>query len=353
MTILVTGGAGFIGANFVLDWAARSSEKVVVADKLTYAGNLASLAPLLGQEGFVFEQGDIVDEAFVSAVIARHQPRAVLNLAAESHVDRSIHDPAQCVQTNVVGTFILLEASRRYWASLNNTDKSAFRFLQVSTDEVYGSLAADDAASTELQRYEPNNPYSATKAASDHLLRAWFHTYGFPALKTNCCNNYGPYHFPEKLIPLTILNALSGKALPVYGDGQHVREWLYVNDHCNALRVVLDRGRVGESYNVGGGAAKTTLEVVTTICRLLDELKPLDSGRSYAAQIAFVSDRPGHDRRYAIDAQKIKTELGWTPAETFDSGIRKTVMWHLEHTQWLAEAASGTYRDWVSTQYGG
>lgn len=352
MTILVTGGAGFIGANFVLDWAARSDEKVVVVDKLTYAGNLASLLPLVGQEGFAFERGDIADQAFVSAVIARHQPRAILNLAAESHVDRSIHGPADAVRTNVMGTFVLLEASRHYWAGLNDAEQSAFRFLHVSTDEVYGSLALDEAPSRESRRYEPNNPYSASKAASDHFLRAWFHTYGFPTLTTNCCNNYGPYHFPEKLIPLMILNALAGETLPVYGDGQHVREWLYVNDHCTALRAVLERGRVGETYNVGGAEGRTTLEVVTTICNLLDELKPRGDGRPYAEQIAYVTDRPGHDRRYAIDARKIRVELGWRPEETFDSGIRKTVIWHLENTQWLDEVTSGTYRDWINTQYG-
>ena len=352
MTILVTGGAGFIGANFVLDWTTRFSEKVVVVDKLTYAGNMTSLMPLVDREAFVFERGDIADQAFMTTVISRHRPRAVVNMAAESHVDRAIHGPADAIQTNVVGTFVLLEAARQYWTALDAVEKSAFRFLHVSTDEVYGSLADDEAPASELRRYEPNNPYSATKAASDHLLRAWFHTYGLPTLTTNCCNNYGPYHFPEKLIPLIILNALGGKALPVYGDGQHVREWVYVGDHCSALRAVLDHGQVGQSYNIGSGEGRTTLEVVATICRVLDELKPRGDVGSYSDQIAFVADRPGHDRRYAIDAQKIQSELGWAPEENFESGIRKTVMWHLCNAQWLAEAASGGYRDWIRTQYG-
>ena len=352
MTIIVTGGAGFIGANFALDWAAQSSEKVVVLDKLTYAGNLASLKSLADCDNFAFERGDIADAAFVNDVITRHKPRALLNFAAESHVDRSIHGPAEFVQTNVVGTFVLLEAARAFWLTLPEAEKAAFKFLHVSTDEVYGTLSAGDPPFAETKNYEPNSPYSATKAASDHLVRAWFHTYGFPVLTTNCSNNYGPYHFPEKLIPLIILNALNGKPLPVYGDGQQVRDWLYVKDHCSAIRAVLDGGRLGETYNVGGWNEKANLDVVRTICGLLDELKPRADEKPYADQITFVTDRPGHDRRYAIDARKIESELGWRPAETFESGIRKTVTWYLENDQWVGDVTSGAYRDWVNKQYG-
>ncbi|WP_137936071.1 dTDP-glucose 4,6-dehydratase [Chitinivorax sp. B] len=350
--ILVTGGAGFIGANFVLNWLAQSDEPVLNLDKLTYAGNLDNLASLKGDARHVFVHGDIGDRALVDQMLATYQPRAVLNFAAESHVDRSIHGPEDFIQTNVVGTFHLLESIRAYWMSLSSEFKATFRVLHVSTDEVYGSLTHDDAPFTEQHRYEPNSPYSASKAASDHLVRAYHHTYGLPVLTTNCSNNYGPYHFPEKLIPLMILNALSDKPLPVYGDGLNVRDWLYVTDHCSAIRTVLADGVLGETYNVGGWNEKTNIEVVTTICRILDELKPRTDGQSYVDQITYVKDRPGHDRRYAIDAHKLERELGWTPAETFDTGIRKTVQWYLDHPGWVANVTSGTYREWVSRQYG-
>ncbi len=352
MTILVTGGAGFIGGNFVLDWLAQSDETVVNLDKLTYAGNLDSLKSLQGDARHVFVQGDIGDRELVARLLAEHQPRAVLNFAAESHVDRSIHGPGDFIQTNVLGTFNLLEAVRAYWAALPEQAKAAFRFLHVSTDEVYGTLSETDAPFSESNRYEPNSPYSASKAASDHLVRAWHHTYGLPVLTTNCSNNYGPYHFPEKLIPLVLLNAQKGKPLPIYGDGQQIRDWLYVKDHCSAIRRVLEAGRLGETYNVGGWNEKANLEVVKTICALLDELKPRADGQSYATQITFVQDRPGHDRRYAIDARKLEAELGWKPAETFESGIRKTVAWYLANQDWVENVSSGAYRDWVSTQYG-
>lgn len=352
MTILVTGGAGFIGGNFVLDWLAQSDETVVNLDKLTYAGNLDSLKSLQGDARHVFVQGDIGDRELVARLLAEHQPRAVLNFAAESHVDRSIHGPGDFIQTNVLGTFNLLEAVRAYWAALPEQAKAAFRFLHVSTDEVYGTLSETDAPFSESNRYEPNSPYSASKAASDHLVRAWHHTYGLPVLTTNCSNNYGPYHFPEKLIPLVLLNAQKGKPLPIYGDGQQIRDWLYVKDHCSAIRRVLEVGRLGETYNVGGWNEKANLEVVKTICALLDELKPRADGQSYATQITFVQDRPGHDRRYAIDARKLEAELGWKPAETFESGIRKTVAWYLANQDWVENVSSGAYRDWVSTQYG-
>lgn len=352
MTILVTGGAGFIGGNFVLDWLAQSDETVVNLDKLTYAGNLDSLKSLQGDARHVFVQGDIGDRELVARLLAEHQPRAVLNFAAESHVDRSIHGPGDFIQTNVLGTFNLLEAVRAYWAALPEQAKAAFRFLHVSTDEVYGTLSESDAPFSESNRYEPNSPYSASKAASDHLVRAWHHTYGLPVLTTNCSNNYGPYHFPEKLIPLVLLNAQKGKPLPIYGDGQQIRDWLYVKDHCSAIRRVLEAGRLGETYNVGGWNEKANLEVVKTICALLDELKPRADGQSYATQITFVQDRPGHDRRYAIDARKLEAELGWKPAETFESGIRKTVAWYLANQDWVENVTSGAYRDWVSTQYG-
>jgi len=349
--ILVTGGAGFIGSNFVLDWLAQSDEPVVNLDKLTYAGNLETLASLQGDARHVFVQGDIGDAALVARLLAEHRPRAVVNFAAESHVDRSIHGPEDFIQTNIVGTFHLLEAVRAYWGGLQGTEREAFRLLHVSTDEVYGSLTKDDPAFTEAHRYEPNSPYSASKAASDHLVRAYHHTYGLPVLTTNCSNNYGPFHFPEKLIPLMIVNALAGKALPVYGDGMQVRDWLYVKDHCSAIRRVLEAGRLGEVYNVGGWNEKPNIEIVNTVCALLDELRPRADGQPYASQIRFVADRPGHDRRYAIDARKLEAELGWKPAETFESGIRKTVQWYLDNPDWVAHVQSGAYRQWVSKQY--
>jgi dTDP-glucose 4,6-dehydratase len=351
--ILVTGGAGFIGANFVLDWLAEGDEPVVNLDKLTYAGNRENLAALEGDARQVFVQGDIGDTALVERLLAQHRPCAVLNFAAESHVDRSIHGPGDFIQTNVVGTFRLLEAVRAYWEALPAGEREAFRFLHVSTDEVYGSLAPADPAFTETHRYEPNSPYSASKAASDHLVRAWHHTYGLPVLATNCSNNYGPFHFPEKLIPLMIVNALAGKPLPVYGDGMQVRDWLYVKDHCSAIRRVLAAGRLGETYNVGGWNEKPNIEIVKTVCALLDALRPRADGQSYASQIAYVKDRPGHDRRYAIDARKIERELGWKPAETFESGIRKTVQWYLDHPEWVQRVQSGAYREWVQKQYAG
>lgn len=349
--ILVTGGAGFIGANFVLDWLAQSDETVINLDKLTYAGNLENLASLDGHPGHLFVRGDIADTALVSELLKRHKPRAVLNFAAESHVDRSILGPETFIQTNVVGTFRLLEAVRAHWSALDEAARSEFRFIHVSTDEVYGSLSPTAPAFTETHTYEPNSPYSASKAASDHLVRAYHHTYGLPVLTTNCSNNYGPFHFPEKLIPLMIVNALAGKSLPVYGDGQQVRDWLYVKDHCSALRRVLDTGRVGETYNVGGWNEKTNLEIVHTVCALLDEMRPRIDGKSYSSQITHVTDRPGHDRRYAIDASKIERELGWRPAETFDTGIRKTVAWYLNHPSWVANVQSGAYQQWVSANY--
>jgi dTDP-glucose 4,6-dehydratase len=351
MTLLVTGAAGFIGANFVLDWLASSQEPIINLDKLTYAGNLETLSSLQGDARHVFVQGDIGDAELVSRLLSEHQPRAVLNFAAESHVDRSIHGPGDFIETNIVGTFRLLESVRGYWSALPESRKSAFRFLHVSTDEVYGSLAKDDPAFAETHRYEPNSPYSASKAASDHLVRAWHHTYGLPVLTTNCSNNYGPYHFPEKLIPLMIVNALAGKPLPVYGDGMQIRDWLYVKDHCSAIRRVLEAGRLGETYNVGGWNEKPNIEIVKTVCALLDELRPRADGQPYAQQISYVTDRPGHDRRYAIDAHKLEAELGWKPAETFETGIRKTVQWYLANPQWVSNVQSGAYRDWVQKQY--
>lgn len=349
--ILVTGSAGFIGSNFVLDWFAQHNEDVVSLDKLTYAGNLENLASLKGDSRHVFVQGDIGDAALVGKLLAQYRPRAVVNFAAESHVDRSIHGPEDFIQTNIVGTFHLLEAVRAYWSGLAAAEKSAFRFLHVSTDEVYGSLAKDDPAFSETHRYEPNSPYSASKAASDHLVRAYHHTYGLPVLTTNCSNNYGPFHFPEKLIPLMIVNALAGKSLPVYGDGQQIRDWLYVTDHCSAIRRVLEKGRLGEVYNVGGWNEKANLDIVHTACALLDELRPRSDGKSYREQITFVTDRPGHDRRYAIDARKIERELGWKPVETFDTGIRKTVRWYLDNQAWVSNVQSGSYRQWVEKNY--
>ena len=351
MTIIVTGAAGFIGSNFVLDWLAQSDEKVINLDNLTYAGNLENLASLDGDGRHIFVKGDIGDFELVAKLLAEHQPRAVVNFAAESHVDRSIHGPEDFIQTNIVGTFRLLEAVRAFHGQLEKTAKNEFRFLHVSTDEVYGSLATDDPAFTETHQYEPNSPYSASKAASDHLVRAYHHTYGLPVLTTNCSNNYGPYHFPEKLIPLVIHNALAGKPLPIYGDGQQIRDWLYVKDHCSAIRRVLEAGRLGETYNVGGWNEKPNLDVVHTLCAILDELSPRADGKPYKEQITYVTDRPGHDRRYAIDATKIERELGWKPAETFETGIRKTVQWYLDNQAWVANVTSGAYQNWVGKQY--
>jgi dTDP-glucose 4,6-dehydratase len=350
--ILITGGAGFIGGNFVLDWLKNPKvEGIINLDKLTYAGNLATLDSLKGDPRHFFVHGDIGDRELVTSLLKKHQPRAIVNFAAESHVDRSIHGPAEFVQTNIVGTFNLLECAREYWNGLAEDKKNTFRFHHVSTDEVYGSLSATAPAFTETHPYEPNSPYSASKAASDHLVRAWFHTYGFPVVATNCSNNYGPYHFPEKLIPLVILNALNSKPLPIYGDGQQVRDWLYVGDHCSAIREVLAKGKLGETYNIGGWNEKANIEVVKTICQILDELKPRADGKTYAGQITFVKDRPGHDRRYAIDASKVERELGWRPAETFDTGIKKTVQWYLDNPLWVEGVVSGSYRDWLKKQY--
>ena len=351
MTILVTGGAGFIGSNFVLDWLASSDETIVNLDKLSYAGNLRNLEPVRNNPNHLFVHGDIGDQALVASLLSQHRPRAILNFAAESHVDRSISGPAQFIDTNIVGTFHLLEATRAYLANMSDPEASNFRFLHVSTDEVYGSLLAGEPAFHESRRYEPNSPYSASKAASDHLVRAYHHTYGIPVLTTNCSNNYGPLHFPEKLIPLMIVNALAGKALPVYGDGQQIRDWLYVKDHCAAIRVVLERGRIGETYNVGGWNEKANIEIVHSVCALLDEMQPRSDAKPYASQISFVTDRPGHDRRYAIDARKINQELGWSPTETFATGLRKTVRWYLDNPKWVHEVQSGAYRDWVAQQY--
>jgi dTDP-glucose 4,6-dehydratase len=349
--ILVTGGAGFIGSNFILAWLGSTGEPVVNLDKLTYAGNLENLRSLEGDPRHMFVLGDIGDQTLIEGLLAKHRPRAILNFAAESHVDRSIHAPGTFIETNVVGTFRLLEAVRAHWPGLQGAERDAFRFLHVSTDEVYGSLAPQDPAFGEQNRYEPNSPYSASKAASDHLVRAYHHTYGLPVLTTNCSNNYGPYHFPEKLIPLMIVNALAGKPLPVYGDGQQIRDWLYVGDHCSAIRRVLEAGRPGETYNIGGWNEKPNIEIVHTVCALLDELQPKTGGGSYREQVTFVKDRPGHDRRYAIDARKIERELGWKPAETFETGIRKTVQWYLANGEWVQRVQSGAYREWISKQY--
>ncbi len=353
MTILVTGAAGFIGSNFVLDWLEQSNEPVVNLDLLTYAGNLENLKDLEGDPRHQFVRGNIGDRSLVANLLADTKPRAVINFAAESHVDRSIHGPGEFIQTNIVGTFNLLECVRGYWNDLPAEQKAAFRFLHVSTDEVYGSLSKEDPPFSETNQYEPNSPYSASKAASDHLVRAWHHTYGLPVLTTNCSNNYGPYHFPEKLIPLCILNALNGKPLPIYGDGQQIRDWLYVKDHCSAIRRVLEAGQLGETYNVGGWNEKANLDVVNTLCAILDELQPRPDGQPYATQITFVQDRPGHDRRYAIDARKLEKELGWKPQETFETGIRKTVQWYLDHQDWVNHVASGEYRHWLEKQYEG
>jgi dTDP-glucose 4,6-dehydratase len=350
--ILVTGGAGFIGTNFVLDWLASERSGVINLDKLTYAGNRENLRGLDNDPRHVFVQGDIADFDRVSGLLAQHRPTAIVHLAAESHVDRSIHGPEDFVQTNFVGTFRLLEAARAYHAGLSGTARETFRFLHVSTDEVYGTLGPGDPAFTEATPYAPNSPYSASKAASDHLVRAWFHTYGLPTLTTNCSNNYGPYQFPEKLIPLVIRNALAGKPLPVYGDGMQVRDWLYVKDHCAAIRAVLRQGRPGETYNIGGNAEMPNLEVVRAVCRILDELRPGSPITPHASLITFVKDRPGHDRRYAIDARKIRTEIGWAPQETFGSGMQQTVQWYLDNQPWLESVASGEYRNWMKTNYG-
>ncbi len=349
MSVLVTGCAGFIGSNFVHTWLEGSKEPIVNVDKLTYAGNLSNLESVLGDACHIFVQGDIGDRALLDKLLALHHPRAIINFAAESHVDRSIHSPIEFLQTNVMGTFHLLEAARDYWTQQGRPE--SFRFLHISTDEVFGSLAPNEPGFAETHVYEPNSPYSASKASADHLVRAWHHTYGLPVLTTNCSNNYGPYHFPEKLIPLVIHNALSGKPLPIYGDGQQIRDWLYVRDHCLAIACVLDKGVVGETYNVGGNNEKTNLEVVQTICATLDQLRPLKNGKSYSDQITFVKDRPGHDRRYAIDASKIKRDLGWEPQESFESGILKTITWYLDHPEWVASITSGAYRDWVQQQY--
>jgi len=350
--ILITGGAGFIGGNFVLDWlSVPGNEGIVNLDKLTYAGNLATLDSLKGDPHHIFVHGDIGNKELVGKLLKEYQPRAIINFAAESHVDRSIHGPIEFITTNIVGTFNLLECAREYWNGLDESAKNAFRFHHVSTDEVYGSLSATAPAFTETNSYEPNSPYSASKAASDHLVRAWFHTYNFPVVTTNCSNNYGPYHFPEKLIPLVILNALNGKPLPIYGDGQQIRDWLYVGDHCSAIREVLTKGKLGETYNIGGWNEKANIDVVKTICSILDELQPRADGKSYVDQIAYVKDRPGHDRRYAIDASKVERELGWRPAETFDTGIRKTVQWYLDNPVWVEGVVSGSYRDWLQKQY--
>ena len=354
MTILVTGGAGFIGSNFVLDWFMQHDEPVINLDNLTYAGNLQNLASIAGDERHIFVKGDIADYDLVLDLLTRHEVRAIINFAAESHVDRSIHGPDDFIQTNILGTFRLLEAVRHYWNGLTAKAKEDFRFLHISTDEVYGSLDPGSPPFTETNRYEPNSPYSASKAASDHLVRAYHHTYGLPVLTTNCSNNYGPYQFPEKLIPLCIHNALDGKPLPVYGDGQQIRDWLYVADHCSSIRCVLAGGRVGEVYNVGGWNERANLDVVHTICDILDELVPPEAGFSfstYRSLITYVTDRPGHDRRYAIDAAKIGSELAWKPAETFESGIRKTIRWYLDHQDWVANITSGNYREWVERQY--
>jgi dTDP-glucose 4,6-dehydratase len=351
MAIIVTGGAGFIGSNFILDWLAQSDESVINLDLLTYAGNLENLETVKDDPRHVFVRGDIGDSVLVTSLLNQHQPRAVLNFAAESHVDRSIHGPEDFIQTNVVGTFHLLESVRAYWGGLTGDQKENFRFLHVSTDEVYGTLSPNDPPFTETTPYAPNSPYSASKASSDHLVRAYHHTYGLPVLTTNCSNNYGPYHFPEKLIPLCLHNAMSGKPLPIYGDGLQVRDWLYVKDHCSAIRRVLADGKIGETYNVGGWNEKPNLEVINTLCEILGELAPRADGQSYKSQISFVQDRAGHDRRYAIDASKIERELGWKPAETFETGIRKTIQWYLDHQGWVENIVSGDYRSWLEKQY--
>lgn len=349
--ILVTGGAGFIGSNFILDWITSEGSPVVNLDKLTYAGNSRNLVSLAGDPRHIFVKGDIGDQALVGELLNHHKPLAIVNFAAESHVDRSIHGPEDFIQTNVNGTFHLLEATRAYWESLGMFEKSSFRFLHISTDEVYGSLGQDDAPFTETTAYAPNSPYSASKAASDHLVRAYHHTYSLPTLTSNCSNNYGPYQFPEKLIPLIVLNALNRKPLPIYGDGLNVRDWLYVGDHCQALRIILSKGQAGEVYNIGGRNERTNIDVVRTVCTILDELKPASDGKPYASLITYIKDRPGHDRRYAIDARKIERELSWKPGENFETGIRKTVQWYLDNMKWVENVTSGEYQKWVDTNY--
>ena len=349
--ILVTGGAGFIGSNFILQWIAEEPARVLNLDKLTYAGNLGNLRPVESNCRYQFQQGDIVERDLLRTMLEKERPRAIVHFAAESHVDRSIHGPDDFIRTNVNGTFSLLEEVRAYWAALSEPDRGLFRFLHVSTDEVYGSLGPNDPAFRETTPYAPNSPYSASKAASDHLVRAYHHTYGLPALTTNCSNNYGPYQFPEKLIPLMILNACQGKPLPVYGDGQNVRDWLYVEDHCRAIRAVLARGRVGETYNIGGGSEKKNMEIIEVVCRLLDELRPGDPAVPHGRLVSFVKDRPGHDRRYAMNTQKIERELQWRPKETFESGIGKTIRWYLEHEDWVRDVTSGSYRQWIAKHY--
>ena len=352
MTILVTGGVGFIGSNFVYDWLADRDESVVNLDLLTYAGNRWNINGLLDEQKHVFIHGSIGDAGLISSLLDQYRPRAIINFAAESHVDRSIAGPAQFITTNIIDLFQLLECVRSYTKQLGESNRDAFRFLQVSTDEVYGSLGADEPAFSETRRFEPNSPYSASKAAGDHLVRAWHHTYGINVLTTNCSNNYGPFQFPEKLIPLIISNALSGKNLPVYGDGKQVRDWLYVGDHCSAIIRVLDEGIPGKTYNIGGQCEKENIDVVRTLCQLLDELQPRSDGRSYAEQISFVKDRPGHDRRYAVDTTRVEAEIGWRPSETFESGLRKTVDWYLKNANWLDHVRSGAYREWIDAQYG-
>jgi dTDP-glucose 4,6-dehydratase len=351
MTIVVTGAAGFIGSNFVLNWLTSSKEKVIALDKLTYAGNLENLKSVEANANYEFAQGDIGDSRLIAKLLHQHQPRAIINFAAESHVDRSIHGPDEFMLTNIMGTYRLLEEARSFFNTLSEEGQKQFRFLHVSTDEVYGTLSSTDPAFKETKQYEPNSPYSASKAASDHLVRAWHHTFGLPVLTTNCSNNYGPYHFPEKLIPLCILKALQGQDLPIYGDGQQIRDWLYVGDHCKGIAAVLEKGVIGETYNIGGWNEKANLEVVHTLCDLLDELKPREDGKSYKEQITFVKDRPGHDQRYAIDATKISKELGWKPQETFETGIRKTVQWYLDNQDWVNHVQSGEYQHWLTKNY--
>ncbi len=349
--ILVTGGAGFIGSNFILTWMKTAGTPVINLDRLTYAGNPANLAPLDGDARYLFMHGDICDAELVGSLLRKEQPRAIVHFAAESHVDRSIASPEAFIRTNVQGTFVLLEQARAYWTGLGDANRANFRFLHVSTDEVYGTLGPDDPAFSETTPYAPNSPYAASKAGSDHLARAYFHTFGLPVLTTNCSNNYGPYQFPEKLIPLMILNALEGKSLPVYGDGKNVRDWLFVEDHCAAIRVVLERGRPGETYNVGGNSERANIDVVTAICNLVDEICPQPGAAPRTGLIRHVQDRPGHDRRYAIDAAKIARELGWKPAEAFAGGLRKTVRWYIENSKWVNNVRTGAYRDWIAQNY--
>ncbi len=351
MTILVTGAAGFIGSNFIINWINNFEENIIALDKLTYAGNLENHKTINANSKYDFVKGDIGDSDFICNLLKKKQPRAIVNFAAESHVDRSIHGPADFIQTNIIGTFRLLEEVRYFINEMNELDREKFRFLHVSTDEVYGSLENSESPFKETNQYAPNSPYSASKASSDHLVRAWYHTYGLPVLTTNCSNNYGPYHFPEKLIPLCISNALKGKDLPIYGDGKNIRDWLYVDDHCNGIISVLNRGIIGETYNIGGNIERTNLEVVQTICDILDKLKPRMDRKSYREQITFIKDRPGHDRRYAIDSTKISSELGWSPKESFESGILKTVKWFINNQEWVENIQSGEYRKWIAKNY--